>query len=107
MGRRREVFAPRRPGQVSMYSCGPTVYKYAHIGNFRTYLMSDFWVRALQYLGYTVTQVQNITDVGHLVDDADTGADKVLESARAEGKSPDEIADYYTQAYLDDAALLN
>ncbi len=106
MGRRREEFTPRVPGKVLMYTCGPTVYKYAHIGNFRTYLMSDFWVRAFQYLGYEVTQAQNITDVGHLVDDADTGEDKVLESARKEGKSPEEIADFYTRAFMSDAALL-
>ena len=107
LGRRREAFTPRNPGRVLMYTCGPTVYKYAHIGNFRTNLMSDFWIRAFEYLGYDVRQVRNITDVGHLVADADTGEDKVLESARAEGKSPDEIAAFYTQAFLDDAALLN
>jgi cysteinyl-tRNA synthetase len=107
MGRRREVFTPRTPGKVLMYTCGPTVYKYAHIGNFRTYLMTDFWIRALEYLGYDVTQARNITDVGHLVDDADTGEDKVDAAARAEGKTPEEIAAFYTQAFLDDGALLN
>ena len=106
LGRRRQPFKPRNDGQVLMYTCGPTVYKYSHIGNFRTYLMSDFWVRALQYLGYDVTQTENITDVGHLLDDADTGRDKVLESAQAEGKTPEEIADYYTQAFREDAAML-
>jgi cysteinyl-tRNA synthetase len=107
MGRRRQEFVPRSEGKVLMYTCGPTVYKYAHIGNFRTYLMSDFWVRAFQYLGHEVTQVRNITDVGHLVDDADTGEDKVDSAARAEGKTPEEIADFYTRAFLDDSALLN
>ena len=107
MGRRRQAFVPRTEGRVLMYTCGPTVYKYAHIGNFRTNLMSDFWIRAFEYLGYQVTQVRNITDVGHLVADSDTGEDKVLESARAEGKTPEEISEFYTQAFLDDAALLN
>lgn len=107
MGRQRQPFAPRTEGKVLMYTCGPTVYKYAHIGNFRTNLMSDFWIRAFEYLGYQVTQVRNITDVGHLVDDADSGEDKVAASAREEGKSPEEIAEFYTKAFLDDAALLN
>lgn len=106
LGREKQVFHPREPGKVSMYTCGPTVYKYAHIGNFRTYLMSDLWIRALEYLGYAVTQVQNITDVGHLADDSDTGEDKVLKAAQEEGKSPEDIATFYTQAFMDDAALL-
>ena len=106
LGREKQVFRPREAGKVSMYSCGPTVYKYAHIGNFRTYLMSDLWIRALEYLGHPVTQVQNITDVGHLADDSDTGEDKVLKAAEQEGKSPEDIAAFYTQAFMDDAALL-
>ncbi|HEV3231919.1 MAG TPA: cysteine--tRNA ligase [Candidatus Dormibacteraeota bacterium] len=106
MGRSKQAFTPRQPGRVSMYTCGPTVYKYAHIGNFRTYLMSDFWIRGLRYLGFDVTQVENITDVGHLLDDADDGEDKVLQSAQREGKSPEEIADFYTAAFMSDAALL-
>ncbi|HEV1997934.1 MAG TPA: cysteine--tRNA ligase [Candidatus Dormibacteraeota bacterium] len=106
LGREKQVFHPREDGKVSMYTCGPTVYKYAHIGNFRTYLMSDLWIRALEYLGYTVTQVQNITDVGHLADDSDTGEDKVLKAAKEEGKSPEDIAAFYTAAFMDDAALL-
>jgi cysteinyl-tRNA synthetase len=89
-----------------MYTCGPTVYKFVHIGNFRTYLMSDFWIRAFQYLGYEVTQVRNVTDVGHLVADADAGEDKMEVSAREEGKTPDEIAAYYTAAFHEDAAKL-
>jgi len=107
LGRKKEKFVPRVPGKVSMYTCGPTVYRYAHIGNFRTYLMSDFWVRALDYLGYEVFQVQNITDVGHLQDDTqDLGEDKVLAAARAEGKTPEEIASFYSDAYMHDAELL-
>ena len=106
LGREKQVFRPREAGKVSMYSCGPTVYKYAHIGNFRTYLMSDLWIRALEYLGLPVTQVQNITDVGHLADDSDTGEDKVLKAAQEEGKAPEDIAAFYTQAFMDDAALL-
>lgn len=106
LGREKQVFHPRTPGRVLMYTCGPTVYKYSHIGNFRTYLMSDLWIRALEYLGYEVSQVQNITDVGHLADDSDTGVDKVLASAEAEGKTPEQIAEFYTSAFMDDAALL-
>jgi cysteinyl-tRNA synthetase len=90
-----------------MYTCGPTVYKYAHVGNMRTYLMSDFWVRALQYLGFDVTQVENITDVGHLVGDTqDQGEDKILVSAQEEGKSPEEIGAFYTAAFMEDCELL-
>ncbi|MFN2464181.1 MAG: cysteine--tRNA ligase [Candidatus Dormibacteria bacterium] len=106
LGREKQRFTPRSPGEVSMYTCGPTVYKYAHIGNFRTYLMSDFWIRALEYLGNHVVQVQNVTDVGHLADDSDTGIDKVLASAEAEGKSPEQIAEFYTAAFMADAELL-
>jgi cysteinyl-tRNA synthetase len=107
LGREKQVFVPRLPGKVSMYTCGPTVYKYAHIGNMRTYLMADFWSRALEYLGHEMTQVQNITDVGHLVDDTqDAGEDKMLLSAEAEGKSPEEIAAFYTAAYMEDSELL-
>jgi len=107
LGRQKQAFVPRVPGKVSMYSCGVTVYKYAHIGNMRTYLMSDFWVRALEYLGFDVTQVENITDVGHLVGDTqDEGEDKVLLSAQEEGKTPEEIAAFYAAAFMEDCALL-
>src|ERR1035437_2820497 len=107
LGRRKQTFEPRVPGKVSMYTCGPTVYKYAHVGNMRTYLMSDFWLRALEYLGYQVTQVENITDVGHLVGDTqDQGEDKILKSAQEEGKSPEEIAAFYTAAFIEDCELL-
>jgi cysteinyl-tRNA synthetase len=107
LGRQKQAFEPRVAGEVSMYSCGPTVYKYNHIGNFRSYLMADFWVRALDYLGHRVTQVQNITDVGHLIGDSDdTGEDKVMAAAREEGKPPDQIADFYTAAFIEDRDLL-
>jgi cysteinyl-tRNA synthetase len=107
LGRQKQVFVPIVAGKVSMYACGPTVYKYAHIGNMRTYLMSDFWARALEYLGFDVTLIQNITDVGHLVGDTqDQGEDKILLSAQEEGKSPDEIAAFYTAAFIEDCELL-
>ena len=91
-----------------MYSCGPTVYRYAHIGNLRTFLMADLIRRVLEYQGVAVTQIQNITDVGHMTDDQfDTGEDKMLVSAGLEGKSPEEIAGYYTDAFLTDVAAIN
>ncbi|HVB77488.1 MAG TPA: cysteine--tRNA ligase [Candidatus Nitrosotalea sp.] len=106
LGRELQEFVPLREGEVGMYTCGPTVYRYAHIGNFRTYLMADLWIRAFEYFGYRVQQVQNITDVGHLQDDSDSGEDKVLVAAEAERKTPEEIAEFYTAAFLADAALL-
>ncbi len=97
-----------RPGSVRIYSCGPTVYRYVHIGNLRTFMLPDLLCRSLEYLGYRTEQVMNITDVGHLVDDTfDRGEDKMLVSARLENKSPEEISAYYTQAFMDDAARLN
>ena len=106
--RRKEEFQPLEPGRVRMYTCGPTVYRYAHVGNLRTYLFADVLCRVLEYLGYDVTQVMNITDVGHLTDDSfDRGEDKMLVSARLENKSAEEIAAFYTQAFLDDARRLN
>src|SRR5262245_10182892 len=106
--RRKEEFQPLEPGRVRVYSCGPTVYRYAHVGNLRTYLFADVLCRVLEYLGYRVTQVMNITDVGHLVDDQfDRGEDKMLVSARQEGRSAEEIAEFYTRAFLDDARKLN
>jgi cysteinyl-tRNA synthetase len=107
LGRQKQLFVPRVAGQVSMYSCGVTVYRYAHIGNMRTYLMSDFWTRALRYLGFEVTRIQNITDVGHLVNDIQgTGEDRMMIAVQAEGKSPEEISDFYNRAFLEDADLL-
>jgi cysteinyl-tRNA synthetase len=107
LGRKKQVFVPRVDGQVSMYTCGVTVYRYAHIGNMRTYLMSDFWTRALRYLGFEVTRIQNITDVGHLENDVEgTGEDRMMIAVQAEGKSPEEISDFYNRAFLEDAELL-
>jgi cysteinyl-tRNA synthetase len=102
--RRKEEFHPLEPGEVRIYSCGPTVYRYAHVGNLRTYLFADLLCRVLEHLGHRVTQVVNITDVGHLTDDQfDRGEDKMLVSARLENRSAEEIAEYYTTAYMDDA----
>src|SRR5215471_12422937 len=92
--RRKEEFQSLEPGRVRMYTCGPTVYRYAHVGNLRTYLFADVLRRTLEYLGYAVTQVMNITDVGHLTDDmVDRGEDKMLISARLENKSALDIAE--------------
>jgi cysteinyl-tRNA synthetase len=107
LGRSKQEFKPLRPGEVSIYTCGPTVYRYAHVGNLRTYLFADLLVRTLEYNGYQVRQVKNITDVGHLTDDSfDRGEDKMLVSARLEQKSPAEIAAYYTGAFLEDEGKL-
>jgi cysteinyl-tRNA synthetase len=100
-------FVPLRPPQVGMYACGPTVYDYAHLGNLRTYLFEDLLRRVLSFNGYTVTHVMNITDVGHLVSDGDTGEDKMEHSTRRTGKSAWEIAALYTQAFQDDLRRLN
>jgi cysteinyl-tRNA synthetase len=106
--RRREDFHPLEPGQVRIYSCGPTVYRYAHVGNLRTYLFADVLCRTLEYLGSQVTQVMNITDVGHLTDDQfDRGEDKMLVAARLEGRSSEEIAEFYTTAFMDDSRKVN
>src|SRR5215510_11747147 len=100
-------FAPLQPAAVSMYACGPTVYDYAHIGNLRTYVFEDVLRRVLDFNDYTVTHVMNITDVGHLVSDADTGEDKMEKGSRRTGKSAWEIAEFYTQAFKDDLGHLN
>ena len=106
--RAKEELRPLRDGSVRIYSCGPTVYRYVHVGNLRTFMMPDLLCRTLEYLGYQTEQVMNITDVGHLVDDTfDRGEDKMLVSARLENKSPEEIAAHYTDAFMDDAARLN
>src|SRR2546422_9962333 len=87
LSRRKEELVPLEPGRVTLYSCGPTVYRYAHIGNLRTYIFADLLCRVLEYLGHDVTQVMNFTDVGHLTDDRlDQGEDKMLVSARRENK---------------------
>ena len=108
--RRIDPLEPLEPGRVGIYTCGSTVYKYAHIGNLRTYLFGDLLHRTLEYLGYEVRYVKNITDVGHMRnDDHDSlaAADKVEEAAALEGRTPAEIADFYTAAWLEDEALLN
>ncbi len=107
MGREIQEFIPIEEGKVGMYTCGPTVYNYAHIGNLRTYIFEDILRRTLEYLGYKVTHVMNVTDVGHLTDDADEGEDKVLKSAREKGKTVWEIAEFYTKAFFNDIERLN
>lgn len=103
----KEEFVPHEPGKVSMYTCGPTVYHFAHIGNLRSYIMEDVLEKLLRYAGYDVTRVMNITDVGHLASDADTGEDKMLKGAKREHKTVMEIAQYYTDAFFSDCAKLN
>src|SRR5215204_4648101 len=106
--RAKEPLRPRTPGLVTMYSCGPTVYRSAHIGNLRTFLLADLVRRALEAGGTEVRQVQNITDVGHMTNEEfDRGEDRMLVSARLEDKTPAEIADHYTRAFLADAAAFN
>ncbi len=107
LSHKKELFVPNNPSLVKMYTCGPTVYHYAHIGNLRTYIMEDVLEKALVYLGYPVKRVMNITDVGHLASDADTGEDKMLKGARRENKSVMEIAQYYTDAFFADCEKLN
>ena len=103
----KEKFEPINPNEVKMYSCGPTVYSYAHIGNMRAYIFADTLKRMFEYNGFKVNHVMNITDVGHLTSDADTGEDKMEKAARSEGKDPYEIAAYYTKCFMDDIKLLN
>ena len=105
--KRVEEFKPNEPGKVAMYTCGPTVYHFAHIGNLRTYIMEDVLEKILRYSGYDVKRVMNITDVGHLSSDADTGEDKMLKGAKREHKTVMEIAKYYTDAFMTDCAKLN
>ena len=102
-----EEFVPNVEGKVSMYTCGPTVYHYAHIGNLRSYIMEDVLEKELRFEGYDVKRVMNITDVGHLSSDADTGEDKMLAGAKREHKSVMEIAKFYTDAFFSDCAKLN
>lgn len=102
-----DEFVPRDEKMVTMYTCGPTVYHYAHIGNLRTYIMEDILEKSLEYLGYNVKRVMNITDVGHLSSDADTGEDKMLKGAKREHKSVMEIAKYYTECFKNDCDSLN
>lgn len=107
LGGTKQEFIPHEAGKVKMYTCGPTVYHYAHIGNLRTYIMEDVLEKYLRYAGYDVLRVMNITDVGHLSSDADTGEDKMLAGAKREHKSVLEIADFYTKAFFSDAGKLN
>ena len=102
-----EKFIPNEENEVKLYTCGPTVYHYAHIGNLRSYIMEDILEKALNYLGYHVTRCMNITDVGHLSSDSDTGEDKMLKGAKREKKSVLEIADMYTEAFFEDCKKLN
>jgi cysteinyl-tRNA synthetase len=107
LGRTMQKFEPRESGKVGFYGCGPTVYNYAHIGNLRAYVTHDILIRALRRADYEVNHVMNITDVGHLSDDADDGEDKMVKSAAERGKSVLEIADLYTQAFFSDTDRLN
>ncbi len=107
LGRTIQKFTPIKEGSVGFYGCGPTVYNYAHIGNLRTYIFEDILVRTLRRFGYSVTHVMNITDVGHLSGDDDTGEDKMVKSARERGKSVLEIAQFYTDAFFADTERLN
>ena len=102
-----DEFQPIEEGKVSMYTCGPTVYHFAHIGNLRSYLMEDVLEKYLRYIGYDVKRVMNITDVGHLTSDADSGEDKMLKGAKREHKTVMEIAEFYKNAFFDDCAKLN
>ncbi len=105
--RKVEPFIPNEDGKVAMYTCGPTVYHYAHIGNLRSYIMEDLLEKMLRYVGYDVTRVMNITDVGHLTSDADSGEDKMLKGAKREHKTVMEIDRFYTDAFFKDCAKLN
>ncbi len=102
-----EEFIPYDKDKVTMYTCGPTVYHYAHIGNLRTYITEDILEKTLKYLGYNVKRVMNITDVGHLSSDADTGEDKMLKGAKREHKTVLEVASYYTECFKKDCLTLN
>ena len=107
LSHKKELFTPNHPDVLKMYTCGPTVYHYAHIGNLRSYIMEDVLEKSLRYMGYNVKRVMNITDVGHLASDADTGEDKMLKGAKREHKSVMEIAKYYTDAFFTDCKKLN
>jgi cysteinyl-tRNA synthetase len=107
MSRQIEDFYTVEPGVAKMYTCGPTVYNYAHIGNLRTYVFEDVLRRVLEYVDYEVQHVMNVTDVGHLTDDADEGEDKMVKSSREKGMSVWEIAQYYTDAFFKDVDELN
>ena len=107
LGREKQLFKPLQEGKVGFYGCGPTVYNYAHIGNLRAYVHHDILVRSLRRAGFIVNHVMNITDVGHLSDDADDGDDKMIKTAEERGKSVLEIADFYTKAFFNDTDRMN
>ncbi len=107
LGNTKQEFVPHEGNKVRMYTCGPTVYHYAHIGNLRTYIMEDVLEKYLRYKGYDVTRVMNITDVGHLSSDADTGEDKMVAGAKREHKTVMDIAKFYTDAFFKDCEKLN
>lgn len=102
-----DTVIPNVDGKIAMYTCGPTVYHFAHIGNLRSYIMEDILEKSLRYIGYDVKRVMNITDVGHLASDADTGEDKMLSGAKREHKTVMEIAQFYTDAFFEDCKKLN
>ena len=105
--RKKEVFKPISKGKVGIYSCGPTVYWYQHIGNLRTYIFSDTLKRILLYNGYRVRHIMNVTDVGHLTSDADSGEDKIEKAAKREGKKAQDIANFYLKIFRKDFKKLN
>ena len=107
LSRKKEEFRPIKKGQIGLYTCGPTVYNFAHIGNLRTYLFEDILKRILSYNDYKVKHVMNITDVGHLTGDRDMGEDKLEKGAKREGKTAWEIAEFYTKAFKEDLKKLN
>src|SRR5574344_1811080 len=102
-----EEFKSREEGKVKLYTCGPTVYSWAHIGNLRCYVQEDILEKGLTYVGYKVDRVMNLTDVGHLTSDGDTGEDKMTKSAKSMGKSAQQLADFYTAAFFEDLKKLN
>ncbi len=105
--RKKDIFKTRQEGKAGMYTCGPTVYHFAHIGNLRSYIMEDVLEKYLRYYGYDVKRVMNITDVGHLSSDADTGEDKMVKGAKRENKTVMDIAKFYTDAFFSDCDKLN
>ena len=105
--RKKEIFKPIRGNKVGLYTCGPTVYNYAHIGNLRTYVFEDVLRRVLEFNKYRVKHIMNITDVGHLTSDGDTGEDKIEKGAEREGKTVWQIAEYYTDAFKEHLNALN
>ena len=107
LNKKVEKFIPNNKDLVTLYTCGPTVYHYAHIGNLRTYIFEDILEKGLEYVGYNVKRCMNITDVGHMSSDADTGEDKMVKGAQREHKTVYEIADFYTKAFFDDCDKLN